>query len=179
MTARAHIRISGGWRRGAALAVLSACLMLGACKRTEEAGLRAHLGQWFSLGETLEFRAERGCAAATFALVDERIASKLRVATNVPEALIALQKRGAVAIDDTRQSPDDALLQIVNASRPIGMRMRLAGLEGRACMDDATRNAFGRALINPRAVLVLDRDNGALILLDADDLLLIVSMGAE
>jgi hypothetical protein len=84
-----------------------------------------------------------------------------------------------VAIDDTRQSPDDALLQIVNASRPIGMRMRLAGLEGRACMADDIKGAFGRALVNPRAVLVLDRDIGALILMDADDLMLIVSMGAE
>ena len=118
MKTRAHTLFTYGWRRGAMLAMLSGCLVLGACKRTDEAALREHLEQWFALGETLGFRAQQDCAAAAFTLVDERIASKLRVATNVPEALIALQKRGAVAVDDTRQSPDDALMQIVNASRP-------------------------------------------------------------
>ncbi|MCZ4352343.1 hypothetical protein O4H61_07420 [Roseovarius aestuarii] len=179
MLGRAHTIFSGGWRRGAVVTVLAGCLVLGGCKRTDETAVRERLEQWFALGETMSFQAQRGCAAGAIKLVDERIASKLPVATNVPQALITLRKRGAVAIDDTRQSPDQALLQIVNAARPIGMRMRIAGLEGRACMDSAVKDAFGRALVNPRAVLVLDRDFGALILMDADERQLIVSMGAE
>lgn len=168
-----------GRGRALGLVALLGCVALAGCKRTDEAAMRAQLDPWFALGETLGFHATRGCAAGAFALVDERIAAKLRVATSVPEALIALRARGAVALDDTRQSPDQALLQIVDMDRPLGMAMRIAALEGLACMEPGLEDAFGRALSNPRAVLVLDTTNKAVILMDADDRLLIVSMGTE
>jgi hypothetical protein len=164
------------WR----LAVLCAgILALAGCKRTDEAELRRILGGWVSLGETVSFKATMGCAAGLFELVSPRVASRMRVAGSVREAAIILRTHDQVAIIAPRLTPDVALLRLIDADRPAGMQMRMAGLEGRTCMDGAAEAAFGAALVSPATVLLMDRDTGVLALLDPQKRLLVAVMGTE
>ncbi len=166
--------------RSAALrlgALCAAMLALAACDWTDEAGLRARLAGWVPLGETLSFRASRGCAAGMFGLVGTRIASRMPVAGTVREAAVVLKSRGEVAIDAPRLSPDAALTALIAEDRSAGMRMRLAAFEGRGCMDEATEAAFGLALRDPAAVVLMDASKGVLALLNGRDGVLIVAMG--
>ncbi len=164
------------WRVGA---LCAGVLALAGCKRTDEAELRALLAGWVPLGETVSFSATRGCAAGLFQLVSPRIASRMRIAGSVREAAIILKTYDQVAIIAPRLTPDEALLELVEIERSTGMKMRMAGLEGRACMDRAAEAAFAAALVNPTATLMIDRSTGVLALMDAEDGLLIAAMGTE
>lgn len=164
------------WRLGA---LCAGVLALAGCKRTDEDAMRTLLAGWVPLGETMSFSATRGCAAGLFQLVDPRIASRVRIAGSVREAVMILKSHGQVAVVAPRQTPDAALLELVEMDRGVGMKMRMAGLEGRACMDSAAEAAFGAALVNPAAILLMDRSTGVLALMDAEDGLLIAAMGAE
>ncbi len=164
------------WRVGA---LCAAVLALAGCKRTDEAQLRDLLAGWVPLGETVSFSATRGCAAGLFQLVGPRIASRMRIAGSVREAAIILKSHDQVAIIAPRLTPDQALLQLVEVDRSTGMKMRMAGLEGRACMDRAAEAAFAAALVNPAATLLMDRGTGVLALMDAEDGMLIAAMGSE
>ncbi len=172
VTRRLHVL----WRLGAFCAGM---LALAGCKRADEPELRALLAGWVPLGETVSFSATRGCAAGLFQLVSPRIASRMRIARSVREAAIILKSHDQVAIIARRLTPDHALLQLVDIDRRMGMQMRMAGLEGRACMDRAAEAAFAAALVNPAAVLLMDRDTGVLALMDAEDGLVIAAMGAK
>lgn len=141
--------------------------------------MRGVLEGWAPLGRTLAFSAQRDCAAGLFELKDARIASSMPVATGVREAVIILERRGAVAIDDIRLAPDAAMEALLAADRSAGMGMRMAALEGRACMDENTRSAFAAALVAPRAVLMVGRDQRILALMDAEAGVLVAAMGAE
>ncbi len=162
-------------------AALACALLLAfaGCKRASEAEMRTMLAEWVPLGDTLAFEATRGCAAGLFDLIDGRIASRMRVATSVPEAAIILRGKDAVAIDDTSLTPDAAMLELLQADRSAGMTMRMAGLEGRECMDGEVEGAFAAALVNPRAVLLVGHDRRILALMDVDAGLLIAAMGTK
>jgi len=147
--------------------------------REEEGALRARLAQWFMLGETLAFSARAGCAAGTFRLVDTHLKSGLTVETGVPGLLRALSKHGVAALDDPGQAPDEAMVALANADRAAGMTIRRTALEARECMTGATESAFRYALDNPASVLAYDSANGALMLLDPDTGIMVVTMGAR
>ncbi|WP_113910526.1 hypothetical protein [Roseovarius dicentrarchi] len=164
------------WRLGA---ICAGILALAGCKRTTEADLRDLLAGWVPLGETVSFNATRGCAAGLFQMVGPRIASRVRIAGSAREAAIILRSHDQVAIVAPRLTPDDALLDLVEVERNAGMKMRMAGLEGRACMDRETEAAFAAALVNPAAVILMDRGAGVLALMDTEDRLLIAALGAE
>ncbi len=169
-------RLRALWRVGA---LCAAMLTLAGCKRTDEAELRDLLAGWVPLGETVSFSATRGCAAGLFQLVGPSIASRMRIAGSVREAAIILKSHDQIAIISPRLTPDQALLQLVEVDRSAGMKMRMAGLEGRACMDRAAEAAFAAALVNPAATLLMDRRTGVLALMDAEDGMLIAAMGSE
>ncbi len=158
---------------GAALAVLTGCA------REDEAAMRERLDRWFSLGETLSFAAELDCAAGLFRLVDDSLAASLPVVGSVGEMLFTLPREGVAALDDPEQAPDAALVDLVNADRPMGMAMRRAGLEARACMDEATEGAFRTALLSPGALLVYETESGMVALMDRENRLVVAAMGAE
>ncbi|MFX0541387.1 hypothetical protein ACEWPM_006590 [Roseovarius sp. S4756] len=156
-----------------------AALAVTGCQRSSEDDMRAVLEGWAPLGETLSFTSRRDCAAGRFELVDARIASRMRVAGDAREAAMVLRGQGAVAIDDIRLTPDAAIAALIEADRGAGMAMRMAGLEGRACMDAGTEAALASALTNPRAVLMVGRDQGILGVMDVDAGILVAAMGAE
>ena len=164
------------WRAGLLCAGM---LALAGCKRTDEAEMRDTLGGWVPLGKTVSFKAAMGCAAGLFEVVSPRVASRMRVAGSVGEAAIILRSHDQVAIIAPRLTPDVALLRLIEADRPTGMRMRMAGLEGRACMDDAAEAAFAAAVVNRATVLLMDRETGILALLDPQKRLLVAVMGTE
>lgn len=161
-----------------ALACLGLLLIAG-CSREDETALRGRLDQWFSLGDTVAFHATLDCAAGAFRLKDGRMKAAMAVTRGVQEMIFTLGQHDAVALDDQNQAPDAGMVAMANADRPMGMVMRRAALEGRACMNETTESAFRYALDNPRAVLAYDRHHGALMLLDPQTGVLIVAMGAE
>ncbi len=158
-----------------------ACLMwiASACARDDEAAMRTRLVRWFSLGDTVVFKAGPDCAAAVFRVVDTRIKSSMRVTDGVSLALYAWRERSAVAVDNRALSPDRVIVQVADARRDLGMRMRRAALESRGCMGEGAEDAFRAALMAPGAVLAWDEDSAALMLLDTRTKLLIVAMGSH
>ena len=149
------------------------------CSQMDEPALRAHLSQWFALGNTMSFGTGAGCTSAAFRLVDTQIGSGLGVVESVPRAVMTLKARGAMALNDDQTAPDAGLIDMINADRTLGYRMRRAALEGRVCMDDTAESAFRYALVNPRAVLAYDAGISALMLLDPDTGVLVVAIGEE
>ncbi len=153
-------------------------LLIASCARVDEAEMRARLAQWFYIGDTLSFGASSGCAAAVFKLVDFQVKSVMPQVQTVPQMLFTLDRRGIVALNDPTQPPDQALVDLANAERTTGMRMRKVALESRNCMDDRTESAFSYALVDPLSVLAYDSENEALMLLYPRAEVLIVVMGS-
>ena len=177
MMRRGSTHIVAGRRPGLILAGLLA-LLIAACARIDEAAMRARLAQWFYIGETLTFKASTGCAAAVFKLGDFQVKSAMPEVQDVPHMLITLNSRGVAALNDPDQPPDQALVDLANAERATGMRMRKVALESRDCMDAHSQSAFSYALINPKAVLAYDSDNQAMMILDPQTGVLVVVMGS-
>jgi len=156
-----------------------ALVALGACQRADEEDLRARVETWLPVGETVSFSSTRGCAAAVYRLVDTQLKSAVRVAGDVPFAARMLSEGRVVAIDAPGLSPDAALLALIDADLGIGMRLRISGLEARACMDEGVEDAFFRALGKPGAVVILDPDERIVALMDRSERLLIVAIGSD
>lgn len=171
----------GPWGRGAAAPTLSlaALLALSACERADEAALRAALGAWASLGETVSFEARGGCVAGVFRLKDTQFGAAMPVLQDPAQASSVIGRRGRGALDDPALAPDIAMMRIANLDRSLGMRMRRAGLDGRACMSDMTESAFRHALTDPGSILAYDAGLGAVILVDPLHALLVVTIGAR
>jgi hypothetical protein len=153
-------------------------LLIAGCARDDEVAMRARLAQWFLIGETLEFKASSACVAAVFRLVDFEVKSAMPQVQAVPEMLITLPRRGIAALNDPNQPPDQALVDLANAERATGMRMRKVAFESRDCMEGRTESAFSYALVNPMSVLAWDSKNEALMLMDPQTGVLVVAMGA-
>lgn len=153
-------------------------LLVASCARVDEATMRARLAQWFYIGDTLSFKASTGCAAAVFKLGDFQVKSAMPEVQDVTHMLSTLSRRGVAALNDPNQPPDQALVDLANAERATGMRMRKVALKSRDCMDDRTQSAFSYALVNPKAVLAYDSENQALMLMDPQTGVLVVVMGS-
>lgn len=157
--------------------VLMALVM--ACARDEEAAQRDRLEQWFSLGKTVEFKAERDCAAAVYQVKSGEVKAAMPLTDNVGEMGRVLAARGLVAMTRAGHSPDQSMVALANIDRPVGMQMRRAGLEARACMDEITESAFRHAITTTGATLAYDNESRALMLLEPRSGLLVVAMGAK
>lgn len=158
---------------------LAGLVAVSGCERLDEDALRAALGQWFALGETVQFTARVGCVSGAFRLVDAQIGSSMPVLSDEAGAARAIAVRGRMALDDPSVAPDRALVDLANRDRALGMTLRRAALEGRDCMDPGTEAAFHDALTRPEAVLAHDAGLSALILLDPVARLLLVVIGGQ
>ncbi|VAW01874.1 hypothetical protein MNBD_ALPHA07-1736 [hydrothermal vent metagenome] len=153
-------------------------LLIASCARVDEAQMRARLTQWFYIGDTLSFGASRGCAAAVFKLADFQLKLAMPQVQSVPQMLISLSSRRVAALNDPTQPPDQSLVDLANAERTTGMRMRKVALESRNCMDVRTESAFSYALVDPLSVLAYDSENETLMLLYPRAGVLVVVMGS-
>ncbi|WP_101067373.1 hypothetical protein [Roseovarius salinarum] len=158
---------------------LVAGLVLAGCRGGEEAALREGLARWFALGDTVSFESRYGCMAGVFRLTDMQVKAPLRVTDSAAAAAVALERRGATALDVPGQAPDAAIVALANTERDTGMAVRRAALEGRACMDDRAESAFRYALENPGAVLAYDAVARRVMLLDPATGLLVVVQGSR
>lgn len=161
-----------------AMSMLVLMALVTACARDEEAAQRDRLEQWFSLGETVEFKAERDCAAGVYQVKSGRVKAAMPLTDNVGEMGRVLAARGVVAMERAGQSPDQSMVALANFDRAVGMQMRRAGLEARACMGKITESAFRHAIVTTGATLAYDKESGALMLLEPRSGLLVVAMGA-
>ena len=165
-----HVRACGLF-----LAVIA---LVSACARDAEAAQRARLGAWFALGETVEFAATMQCAVGLYRVTDGRIKAAMPVVGSASEMARTLAARGQAAWIAQGLAPDGAMVAMANFDRPIGMAMRRAGLEARACMGPLSESAFHHMLGQPGAVLAWEAEPGALVLMVPPAGLLIVAMGA-
>jgi len=162
-----------------AMSILVLVALVSACARDEEAAQRDRLEQWFSLGETVEFKAERDCAAGVYQVKSGLVKAAMPLTDNVGEMGRVLAVRGRVAMTRAGQSPDQSMVALANFERAFGMQMRRAGLEARACMGEITESAFRHAIVTTGATLAYDTESGALMLLEPRSGLLVVAMGAK
>jgi len=169
-------RAAAHMRNAMSMLVLMALAM--ACARDEEVAQRDRIEQWFSLGETVEFKAGRDCAAGAYRVKGGRVKAAMPLTDNVGEMGRVLAARGLAAMTRPGQSPDQSMVALANIDRPAGMRMRRAGLEARACMGEITESAFRHAIVTMGATLAFDNESGALMLLEPQSGLLVVAMGA-
>ena len=164
--------------RSRLIAGAMAVIMLTGCEREDENVLRDRLAGWFSIGETLSFHATRGCAVGAYRLINMHVSSRMQVVSGVPQVPSVLKQRGAVAVNDPRQAPDDSLIELANSNRSWGMGMRRVALEGRQCMNAETESAFRYALDNPGAIMAYDAEHATFILLDPQTGVLVAVMGS-
>ncbi len=158
-------------------AMLVGATILAGCARDDEVSMRARLATWFSLGDTLAFASERGCAAGAFRVLDATPNAALPVETDLGAMLRALPTRGIAAVDDPDLSPDEAMRRAANAERAMGMAMRRAALEARSCMQGDLGAEFRRLLTRAETVLAYHADERAVLLLDRRNRVLVVAMG--
>lgn len=156
---------------------IAGAVLLGACARDDEASMRARLAPWFSLGETLAFASQAGCAAGAFRLVSADIGAPVPVERNVDDMLRTLPRRGVAALDDPEQTPDAAMVDAVNMQRTLGMGMRRAALEARPCLGGPIGAEFRRILSRPETVLAYETTEGTLMLMDRANRVLVVVAG--
>jgi len=157
------MRPAAGHGRG--LAALILLMGLAGCAREDEAAQRARLAAWVSLGETVSFEARSGCAVGVYELVTDEVKSALPLTDSVPAMRRAIADRGAAAVRLPGQAADRVLVAMANHDRETGMAMRLAALEARACMDDAAKGQFRRALDQPGTIVAWDANSGLLALM--------------
>lgn len=160
-----------------ALACCAAIMSVAGCKRDDEAQMRARLAPMFALGDTLAFAAGSRCAAGAFRLVHDQVGSGLPVEDSLQAWIRAIQQRGAGALDQSGLSPDAAMVAVANADRPLGMAMRGRSIEARDCMDDRIRTEFTRLLRATGIVIGFDATEGAVMLMDRRNAVLMVVVG--
>ena len=161
-----------------AMSMLVLMALVTACARDEEVAQRDRLEQWFSLGETVEFKAERDCAAGVYQVKSGRVKAAMPLTDNVGEMGRVLAARGVVAMTRAGQSSDQSMVALANFDRAVGMQMRRAGLEARSCIGEITESAFRHAIVTTGATVAYDKQSGAWMLLEPRSGLLVVAMGA-
>lgn len=153
----------GLWRP-AALALLG----LAACALDREAEVRAQLGGWMPLGDTLYFESKLECTAGVFATQADFLQGKVRTVSTLHDGLAALGKEATVAFELEGMTPDQVSQAVMSADLPKGLGVLSSGLSARACMDEDTKSAYLGALKSPAALLVFAPENNALVILDRD-----------
>ncbi|MCE8509885.1 hypothetical protein KBY28_15650 [Ruegeria pomeroyi] len=148
----------------AALALIG----LAACALDREAEVRAQLGGWMPLGDTLYFESKLECTAGLFATQADFLQNKVRTVSTLNDGLAALSKEAIVAFDLEGETPDQVSQAVMSADLPKGLGILASGLSARACMDEGTRSAYLSALHSPAALLIFAPDNNALVILDRD-----------
>ncbi len=148
------------------LAPLALLLLPAACAQMDEAGARAILERWFWLGEMRYFNSTRTCTAALYELRSGEVKSALAPEARVGAALAALERGGVLALTHPEGTPDEAFVEVMNRSRPVGVALQETAFSARACMDEATEGAFHRMFSAPGALLVFDRGAGLVAVME-------------
>ena len=152
----------------ALLAPLALLLALTACAQMDEAGARAILARWFVPGEALYFRSTRDCTAGLFRLRSGEVKPRLVPEERVSAALAALERGKVLALAHPQGTPDEAFVEVMNQSRPVGVALQEAAFSARECMDEEAQGLYRRLWTTPGAVLVFDRAAGLVAVMDPE-----------
>ena len=155
-----------------------ALLALGACAQMQEAEARAILERWFWLGENVSFSSTRDCTAAVYELRSGDVKSTLAPEARVGAALAALERRSVMALRHAEGTPDEAFVEVMNQSRPVGVALQDAAFSARACMDEQAEGVFHALLSTKGALLVFDREAGVVAVMDGESRLVVLAAGA-
>lgn len=139
--------------------------------------MRDQLEQWYELDETLAFSSDMGCSAGAFRLVSSEVQAGLPVANSVREMLQFLMLKGVAAVDDPALAPDQAIIDVTNEVRHMGMSIRSAAFDANACLDGPLRAEFQRLLTYSPAVLAFHAEGRMVMLLDRRNRVLVAAMG--
>lgn len=145
---------------------LAALAFVAACDRHSEDEARAIAAQWFDIGETLHFDSRRPCTAAVFRAQSGEVKSRVPLFASVEEVIGNRAQPDAFAISNEEMSVDALFVAFMEADRATGLALQETSLAARACMDDATRQAFYSALTVSPSVLVFSAPDGAIAILD-------------
>jgi hypothetical protein len=145
---------------GLALTGLTGCAM------DKEAEVRAHAGDWVSLGETSYFNSTMHCTAGVFKVEGVRITSLITKARSVATGMTLLKSDMAVAFDIKGQSPNTVSEQIMTKDLPQGIGVLSSGIAGKNCMSKPVKDAYLRALLDRSSVLMFDPDGNVMAVLD-------------
>ncbi len=147
------------------LLMLSVMTVAG-CSRDEEAKVRAALAPWVTFDKTLFFNAKTDCLAAMFHAPSGDIKAALRLENNAGSGLRVLHRDGAVALRFPGLSPTQVSEIIATADFPVGVSVIALARVGQGCMDAAYEGAFVQAIHDTNSILILDKKNVAMAVLD-------------
>ncbi|MEM6577491.1 MAG: hypothetical protein AAF678_03290 [Pseudomonadota bacterium] len=140
--------------------------------------MRNRVAEFFSLGQTLAFKARIDCSAGAFRLIDGSIGAKVAMEPSIGGMINRLNGWSVVAVDDPALTPDEAMVEAANHARDQGMAMRRIVLEARACMDEDLTTEFGRLLAAPGAIFAYDRQTPSVMIIDHANRVLVVARGS-
>ncbi|WP_298911235.1 hypothetical protein [uncultured Aliiroseovarius sp.] len=145
-----------------------ACLIsLTACNLHGEADLRATLGKYFTLGDTLSFESKMTCTAAVFRAALNDVKPGMPLAATSVEAQELFRASGKAALRADGQTPHDLTDEMLTSEDGAFGRQALAAaaLVGK-CLSDADSKDFRRALTRPGATIAYDTGVQGVMILD-------------
>ena len=144
--------------RRAVYAVLALLALTGlaSCAMDSEQEVRSLVGDWVALDETTFFKSGMNCTAAMFELESTRITSLVTHARSVRGGMEAMAEGKPVAFIIKGLSPTLVSERVMTANLSQGLGVLSSGVAGKACMDDRTKRAYLRALMDPNAVLIFE-----------------------
>lgn len=144
--------------RRAVYAVLASLALTGlaSCAMDSEQEVRSLVGEWVTLDETAFFKSGMNCTAGVFKLETNRISSLVTHARSVRGGMDAMAEGRPVAFMISGLSPTLVSEQVMTANLSQGLGVLSSGVAGKDCMDDRTKQAYLRALMDPNAVLIFE-----------------------
>ena len=142
-----------------------AALTLSACSDREDE-VRTHVARLLYPGETLYFEQQLGCMVGVYAAHIGEVKSAVPIVGSVEEAFSRIGRGQAVAFDNPDFSPNMISEEIASKNLPAGVAVLAAGAGARSCMTVPVQQGYYNSLMRPEAVLILDLEDDALILLD-------------
>lgn len=157
------------WRRSVrtVLALVGVSVFgLAACAIDRESAVRAQLGSWVVLGETVYFKSSLSCTAGVFETGASSVMSGAKKVQSTDRALSLIQQGKAVAFTGNGVSPAQAQTQIDEIDRPVSLAILTSALAARDCFPEGIQAQFTQALNAGDVVLIFDPTNSAVALFD-------------
>ncbi len=150
------------------LHVLPVGIVLTGCAMDTEDAVRAQLGSWLSLGETLFFNSSRECSAGLFVAPSNRMRKVVQTVHSVRDGLHVMTLDSVVAFEIPGRSPTQVTEDIMTADLPTGLGFLNSGIAARNCMDEQVAAAYYEVLTTLGGVLIFDPETRGLAILDRD-----------
>ncbi|MFT7594406.1 MAG: hypothetical protein ACI8R4_001727 [Paracoccaceae bacterium] len=146
--------------------VVSALVGLAGCSLDKESAVRAQLGAWVKLGETLYFDSRFECTAGVFETGSDDVHLAAQTVSLVADGVRLIGQKRVVAFDVPGQSPTLVSEAIMSSDLPKGLGILNAGVGAKNCMDDEVQHAYLKVLTTPGGILIFDPAAKVMAILD-------------